>query len=230
MNANVSSVTMYATDPDRAQSIDLITSLRQRFDGRYLIDPFGADPQLQDVLAPVVLAAVRTRVEHGERLIRNGPALLVSNRGFGVVEPTALTVAVRCEIGRRLRIVGVPDIPVLGDMMRKLGGVIAYPGDVGALLRAGHMAAVPLGSSWSRWATGRPPLPLLVPALGYPVIPVAVMPGGPFGLPLRPWRVVVGEPLPILSKKGSGDPLAAAELAEAARTAIDTLISGDSNL
>ena len=37
---------------------------------------------------------------------RHGPALLVTNRGLGVLEPTALSVAVRKECGRRLRIVG----------------------------------------------------------------------------------------------------------------------------
>jgi hypothetical protein len=127
------------------------------------------------------------------------------------------------QAGRRPN-VGAPDVPVLGDLMRKLGGVMAYPGDVGALLRAGHLAAVPLGSTWLRTAGGTPPLPLLVPALGYPVIPVAVTPGGPFGLPLRPWRVVVGEALAVRSRRGSRDPLAAAELAEAAREAVSALL------
>jgi len=69
-----------------------------------------------------------------------------------------------------------------------------------------------------------PPIQLLVAALGYPVIPVAVRPGGPLGLPVRPWRVSVGEPLSIRATRGSGDPLAAAELAEAARENVQRLI------
>jgi hypothetical protein len=69
-----------------------------------------------------------------------------------------------------------------------------------------------------------PPIQLLVAALGYPVIPLAVRPGGPLGLPLRPWRVAVGEPLSVRASLGSGDPLAAAELAEAAREEVQRLL------
>lgn len=224
MSASVTSLPVYGVDPDRTQHTDLGTVVRRRVDGCYPIDPFGADPQFQDLVAPLLLASVRVRVEHADRLPRSGPALLVANRGLGVVEPTALAIALRIEVGRRLRVVGAPDVPVLGDLMRKLGGVMAYPGDVAALLRAGHVAAVPLGSTWLRTAGGTTPLPLLVPALGFVVIPVAVTPGGPLGLPLRPWRVVVGEPLASRAGPGSRDPLAAAELAEAAREAVDALL------
>ena len=135
------------------------------------------------------------QVEHPERLPRTGPAVLVSNRGLGVVEPTALAVALRQEAGRRLRVIGAPDVPILGDLMRKLGAVMSYQDDLAALLRAEHVAAIPLGPTWLRTGAGTPPIQLLVAALGYPVIPVAVRPGGPLGLPLRPWRVTVGEPL-----------------------------------
>ena len=103
---------------------------------------------------------------------RDGPALLVTNRGLGVLEPTALSVAVRQECGRRLRVVGTTELPVVGDVLRKLGSVGAYPGDLGALLRAGHLAALPLGVTWRRTGGGVPPTELLVAALGYPVIPV----------------------------------------------------------
>ena len=41
-----------------------------------------------------------------------GPAVIVSNRGFGVAEPAALGVAVQRASGRRLRVVGAPDVPV----------------------------------------------------------------------------------------------------------------------
>ena len=107
----------------------------------------------------------------------------MTNRGLGVLEPTALSVAVRQECGRRLRIVGTIELPVVSDVLRKLGSVGAYPGDVGALLRAGHLATLPLGVTWRRTGGGVPPTELLVAALGYPVIPVRVRPGGPLGLP-----------------------------------------------
>jgi 1-acyl-sn-glycerol-3-phosphate acyltransferase len=222
--ATVSVLPVYGVDPDRTQDTDLVTVARRRIEGRYPVDPFGADPQMQDLIAPLVTSVVHVQVDHPERLPEDGPAVLVSNRGLGVVEPAALSVALRQEAGRRLRVIGAPDVPVLGDLMRKLGAVMSYQNDLAALLRAEHVAAIPLGPTWLRTGAGTPPIQLLVAALGYPVIPVAVRPGGPFGLPLRPWRVAVGEPLPVRANRGSGDPLAAAELAEAARENVQRLI------
>jgi 1-acyl-sn-glycerol-3-phosphate acyltransferase len=224
---NITALPVYGVDPDRTQTTDLLTVARRRFEGRYPVDPFGADPQLQDLIAPFVLAGLRVDVEHPERLPSSGPAVLVSNRGLGVVEPAALSVALRQESGRRLRIVGAPDIPFLGDLARKLGAIMSYANDLAALLRAEHVAALPLGPTWLRTGTGTPPFALLVAALGYPVIPVAVRPGGPFGLPIRPWRVTVGRSLAVRAVRGSGDPLAAAELAEAARESVLRLLDAD---
>ena len=163
------------------------------------------------------------RVTGGEHLPPEGPALLVTNRGLGVLEPTALSVAVRQACGRRLRVVGTIELPVICDVLRKLGSVGAYPGDLGALLRAGRLATLPLGVTWRRTGGGVPPTGLLVAALGYPVIPVRVRPGGPFGLPLTPWRVHVGEPI-VVGAIGDRDPLEAAELAEAVREAVGLLV------
>lgn len=224
--SNVTPLPVYGVDTDRTQNTDLITVVRRRFEGRYPVDPFGADPQLQDLLAPFITSSVRVQVLYPERLPESGPAVLVSNRGLGVFEPAALAVALRQESGRRLRVIGAPDVPVLGDLMRKLGAVMSYAGDLAALLRAEHVAALPLGPTWLRTGTGTPPIQLLVAALGYPVIPVAIRPGGPFGLPIRPWRIIVGEPLPVRAIRGSGDPLAAAELAEAARDGVLRLLDG----
>lgn len=220
----VTPLPVYGVDADRTQTADLLHGLRRRFEGRYPVDAFGADPQLQDLVAPFVTSTLRVQVEHPERLPGAGPAVVVSNRGLGVVEPAALAVALRQESGRRLRIVGAPDVPFLGDLMRKLGAIMSYAGDLAALLRAEHVAALPLGPTWLRTGAGTPPIQLLVAALGYPVIPVAVRPGGPFGLPLRPWRVTVGRSLPVRAERGSGDPLAAAELAEAARESVLRLL------
>ena len=51
-----------------------------------------------------------------------------------------------------------------------------------------------------------------------------VRPGGPLGLPVRPWVVSVGEPLAPPEGTEPGDPLAAAELAEQARAAIADML------
>lgn len=217
----------FGIDVDRTGSLGSpATALARRLGGRYPIDPFGGDPQLQDALAPFADLLVRVTVEHPARLPARGPALLVANRGLGLAEPAVLATAVRRAVGRRLRVIGAPDVPILGDLVRKLGAVMAYPADLRAVLRAGHMAAVPLGPTWLRAGAGTPPTGLLMAALGYPVVPVAVRPGGPLGLPLRPWVVRVGRPLALRAPRGSADPLAAAELGEAARDAVQTLLDG----
>lgn len=217
----------FGIDTDRTGSLGPpLAALARRVQGRYPVDPFGGDPQLQDALAPLVEACVRVEVEHPERLPERGAALLVANRGLGILEPAVLATAVRRGAGRRLRIVGAPEAPVVGDLVRKLGAVAAYPADLAAVLRAGHLAAVPLGPTWLRAGAGTPPIGLLRAALDVTVLPVAVRPGGPLGLPLRPFRVRVGRPLARRVPRGSTDPLAAAELGEAARDAVQALLDG----
>lgn len=218
----------FGLDDDRVGPAETLPSaLRRRLDGRYPRDPFGLDPHLQDLVSPLFSLVGRAEVQGGDNIAARGPALLVSNRGFGLLEPVVLTVAVRQARGRRLRIVGTPDIPVFGDAMRALGGIPAYPDDLAALLRAGHLAAAPLGPTWLRTGVGTPPLQLLQAAAGFPVLPVAVVPGGPLGLPVRPWRVSVGEP--IVTAGDPDDPLEAAELGEAARAGVARLLRLESS-
>src|SRR5439155_7528778 len=64
----------------------LAAAIRRRVGGRYVVDPFGLDPQLCDIVAPAVGACVRVQVEHPERIPTTGPAALVSNRGGGIGE------------------------------------------------------------------------------------------------------------------------------------------------
>jgi len=92
------------------------------------------------------------------------------------------------------------------------------------MLRAGHLAAAPLGNTWFRAGVGEPPRALVAATLGYPLVPIAISPGGPFNLPLRPWRVVVGEPLLPPPATPAQDQLAAAELAEQVREAVRSLL------
>jgi 1-acyl-sn-glycerol-3-phosphate acyltransferase len=218
----------FGLDDDRVgPSESPVTALRRRLDGRYPRDPFGLDPHLQDLLSPLFGLIARVEVTGGDNIPARGPALLVSNRGFGLLEPAALGVSVRRVRGRRLRIIGTPELPVFGDALRALGGIPAYPDDVAALLRAGHLAAVPLGPTWLRTGVGTPPLELLLAATGFPLVPVAVVPGGPLGLPVRPWRVLVGEA--IVTPGDPDDPLQAAELGEAARSGVRRLILGESS-
>jgi 1-acyl-sn-glycerol-3-phosphate acyltransferase len=215
----------YGIDADRVLATDsLFAAARRRIDGRYSIDQFGGDPHLMDLLAPIPSAFVRVEVEGADHLPRSGPALLVVNRGTGVVEPLVLGVAVRRAAGRRLRVVGAPEVPLLGPAARKLGAVGYRPDDVAAMLRAGHLAAAPLGMTWLRGGAGQAPRSLVAATLGFPVVPVAVRPGGPLNLPLRPWRVIVGAALLPPPGTTAHDQLAAAELSEQVRDAVRGLL------
>jgi 1-acyl-sn-glycerol-3-phosphate acyltransferase len=213
----------YGLDTDRVLATDsLPAALRRRLRGQYAVDEFGADPHLMDLTAGLV--ALPVTVEHGEHVPQVGPALLVANRGLGFLEPLAVVRAVHVACGRRARVVGAPEVPVLGDALRKLGAIGYRPDDVAALLRAGNVAAAPLASTWFRSGPGEPPRALLVATLGFPVLPVAVQPGFPFGRPGRPWRVRFGEPLFPPAGTGPDDQLAAAELAAEVQTRVQALL------
>ncbi|MCJ7672722.1 MAG: hypothetical protein MUP67_11855 [Acidimicrobiia bacterium] len=215
----------YGIDADRVLATDgLVAAARRRLGGRYAIDQFGGDPHLMDLVSFVPAAMIRVDVEGAEHLPRVGPALLVANRGFGVAEPLVLGLAIRRAAGRRLRVVGAPEVPLLGPAARKLGAVGYRPDDIAALLRAGHLAAAPLGNTWMRAGAGEAPRALVAATLGFPVVPVAVRPGGPFNLAIRPWRVVVGQPLLPPPGTAPDDQLAAAELSEQVRDAVSDLL------
>lgn len=217
----------FGIDSDRLLARDsLLDAARRRWAGRYAVDEFGGDPHLQDfVLAPVV-GRIPLHVIGGDRLPRFGPALLVANRGPGFLEPLVLSGAVQRTVRRRLRLVGMPNPPLLGTLTHKLGGVGRRAGDVAAVLRAGHLAAAPLAMTLSATGVGEAPRAVIAATLGFPLLPVAVRAGGPAGLPTRPWVVTVGDVLAPPEGTEPGDPLAAAELAEAVRAAISGMLAG----
>ncbi len=215
----------YGIDADRVLGTDsLLAAARRRLDGRYAVDQFGGDPHLMDLVAPIPNALIRVEVDGAEHLPRHGPALLVSNRGFGILEPLVLGLAIRRAAGRRLRVVGAPEVPVLGPVARKLGAVGYRPDDVAAMLRAGHLAAAPLGMTWLRGGAGEAPRALVAATLGFPLVPVTVRPGGPLNLVIRPWRVTVGPALLPPLGTPAHDQLAAAELAEQVRDAVGAML------
>lgn len=216
----------YGIDADRVLATDsLRAAARRRIDGRYAVDQFGGDPHLMDLVAPLPAALIHLEVEGAEHLPRIGPALLIANCGFWLAEPLVLGLAIRRVAGRRLRVVGAPEVPILGPAARKLGAVGYRPDDVAAVLRAGHLSAAPLGMTWLRAGAGQAPRGLFAATLGFPVVPVGIRPGGPFNFALRPWRVRVGQPL--LPPPGTipHDQLAAAELAEQVRDAVRGLLA-----
>jgi hypothetical protein len=217
----------FGLDADRVTPAEPIpTALRRRLAGRYPVDPFGLDPQLCDLSAPIVESLISVQVENAERIPSVGPAALVANRGLGVTEPAALAVAVRKCTQRRLRVVGAPNLAFVGGFSRRFGAVGASAEDVASTLRAGHLVAVPLSPTWLRTGAGTPPLALVQAMMEVPVIPVAVRASGPFGTPVR-WQVTIGEPCVLDHSYAPGDPLGAAELGEAVRAAVGALLRGE---
>jgi len=215
----------YGIDDDRLLRRDpVVGALRRRLTGHYAVDAFGGDPHLQDfVLAPVA-GRIPMRIDGAEHLPTEGPALLVANHGPLLVEPLVLVGAVQRTVARRLRVVGLAAPPVIGALTHKLGGVSGHGGDVAAVLRSGHLAAVPLTRRWLGTGAGEAPRGVIAATLGYPVLPVALALRGPLGLPVAAWSVRIGAPLLPPEGTEAGDPLAAAELAESVRASVTALL------
>jgi 1-acyl-sn-glycerol-3-phosphate acyltransferase len=212
-------------DPDRiARPEPFWASVRRRVSGRYPVDPFGLDPQLADLFVPVFDAAVRVRVAGGEHVPATGPAVIVSNRGFGVAEPAALGVAVQRASGRRLRVVGAPAIAFVGTLTRRLGAISASEPDVAAALRAGHLVGIPLAPTWLRTGAGDAPLEVARALTVAPIIPAAIRAVGRFGSVIGSWEVTFGPMVTLPDPYDQDDPLAAARFTGAMRRAVGALL------
>jgi 1-acyl-sn-glycerol-3-phosphate acyltransferase len=202
-----------------------ITALKRRLAGRFEIDPFGLDPQLADLVTPAFSLALPVRVSGGEHVPEHGPATIVANRGFGVVEPAALCLAVQRATGRRLRVIGAPALPLFGALTRRLGAIAASEPDITVALRAGHLVGVPLAHTFLRTGAGASPHALM-PALTHArIIPAAVKPGRPFGTALGAWQVRFGPLVTLDDPYDPDDPLAAARFADAMRAAVRRLLT-----
>jgi hypothetical protein len=199
---------------------DTVGLVQRRLSGQYEIDEWGYDPDLIHFLDPLMGLRWRVEVQDSEHVPARGPVVLVANRRLGVDEPIAVARGIRRATGRRVRFLGIPDIAPAGPALRRLGGALNRPDELASLLRAGQLVALPLSRSYRRRprAGGLPP-ESLAPALtvGAAVVPVAAVGGEVTGR----WRVLVGEPVPMPSGTG---PLAVAELAEAAREAVQALL------
>jgi hypothetical protein len=216
----------YGLDVDCVSPPDsILRAVKRRWDGRYTVDPFGLDPQLADLATPVVNLFVRVDVTGAEHVPNEGGAVIVANRGFGIMEPAALALAVRQASGRRLRVIGAPATPVFGALFRRLGAISDTARDLATCVRSGHLVAVPLAPTWLRTDAGMPPLPLMQAMTRAPAVPAAVTPGGPFGTAIRPWRVRFGPCVTLDEPFDPGDPLGAARLAEAVRDAVSQLLA-----
>jgi 1-acyl-sn-glycerol-3-phosphate acyltransferase len=219
-------VTIETLDADRVSRPEsLPRALTRRFGGHYPVDPFGLDPQLADIVTPLFTFALPLQVEGGEHVPRTGAATIVANRGFGLIEPAALGVAVQRATGRRLRVIGAPAVPFLGALTRRLGAISASEQEVAVAIRAGHLVGVPLSPTWLRTSAGVPPHALMSALTHAPIIPAAVTAAGPFGFAVRGWRVRFGPYVQLDEPYDADDPLAAAHFGDAMRTAVRALLT-----
>ncbi len=218
--------TLDPLDADRiTRPESLPVGVKRRLSGRFPIDPFGLDPQLANLVAPVAAVAVPVRVIGAEHVPASGPAVIVANRGFGIAEPAALGLAVQRATGRRLRIVGAPSLPFVGALTRRLGALAASEEDVAVALRAGYLVGVPLSPTWLRTGAGMPPLALMPAVTHAPIVPAAVRPGGPFGSALGRWIVRFGPLVTLDDPYDPDEPLAAARFGDAMRASVRALLT-----
>ena len=217
----------YGIDADRVLALDPpAEAWQRRIDGRYPVDPFGGDPHLQDLVPPYALAGLRVDVEHGgahpaprSRAARVEPELRVG------VEPRGARRAVRRVAAGACACSASPRCPLVGAGSTSWAAIGRRPHDVAALLRAGHLAAVPLAPDVAPAGRRRPAARVCSRR--------ARLPGhAGRGAPRRPVRRCRSAAGTSSSASRShppagtkpGDQLAAAELAEQVRAAIRALL------
>ncbi len=213
-------------DADRVSTPEpLIAAVRRRFMGRYPVDPFGLDPQVADFVMPVFAAMIRVQTSGGEHVPDRGPAVIVANRGFGVAEPTALGIAVQHATGRRLRVVGAPQMPIVGPLARRLGAIASTDDDVVAALHAGYLVGLPLSQTWMRTGAGALS-PAVAPAMAHaPIVPAAVQTVGRLGTVLGTWQVRFGPLVTLPETYDRDDPIAAARFADEVRHSVAAVLA-----
>lgn len=124
--------------------------LRQRLAGDYVIDDFGYDDQLTELLAqivePIAERWFRLQVRGVENIPPDGGALLVSNHSGTLPLDGLITgYAVRKHTGRALRPLGadlVFSLPFVAPIARKMGATLACNEDAERLLRGGELVGV----------------------------------------------------------------------------------------
>jgi len=198
----------------------MVAPMWRRAQGRFDMDEWGLDPDLVAMADPAFALRWDIAVTGADHLPAVGGAVLVFNRRFGVSEPWVLARGVRQASGRFVRTVGVPDVAPIGAFLRRFGGVLDRTDEIAGLLRAGQLVGLPMSREVrTRERVGQLEVARIEAAIatGSPVVPVALV-GRESG---RSWAIVVGEPI---SPSVDAGPLAAAELAEATRRAVQGLV------
>lgn len=193
----------------------------RRITGTFPIDEWGFDPDIASLTA--LLTRLRWSAEVvGEQYIPEiGSALVVHNSRFQMGESLLVSDALGRASSRPVRFSGVPDMVMVGPVLRRMGGVPGGLDDLRVLLRAGELVSVALARELTHpFHAGPAPIEAIGVALaqGAPVLPVAIS-----GFePGRHRRIVIGEPITTRRRVGV---VTAEELAATVRARVQDLLT-----
>lgn len=170
--------------------------LRRRLTGDYETDEFGFDPDLTDhlllpMLRPWFRRWFRVETEGVQNVPDTGGALIVANHSGTIpVDALMATVALHDDhpASRRFRLLGadlVFQVPLVGELARKLGATLACNEDAERLLTEGELVGVfpegfkgvgkPFSERYTLQRFGRGGFVSAALRTGAPIIPCAIV-------------------------------------------------------
>lgn len=108
---------------------------------RPTVDEWGRDAQVVGLLAP--LAHLRWDISvGGQHHLPKGAALVVVNTRRMALTPLSTALALSEALDRPVRFVGRPDFVPFGPLLRRVGGLLTLPEEIGGALRAGEIVVL----------------------------------------------------------------------------------------
>ncbi len=186
---------------------------------RHTVDEWGRD-QLAVTLAVAALRARWDIAVGGDHHLPDGGVLLVNNGRRWSMAMLYTALALGDAADRPVRFAGRPDAVPFGPMLRRLGGIVLDPAEIGAALRGGDVVIVSAAPRRHPRQAG-PITPHIVRAAVdavAPVHPLATL----TTIAARRVRVELGPCVKV--KQHRRGPLADAELAEAAQRGLQSML------
>ena len=186
------------------------------------VDDWGRDAQLVGIARRLAGLRWSVDVDGEQHLPRTAGALLVASSRRYSLSALFAAFTVGALVERPVRFVGRPDVAPVGDLLRRLGGLLARPDEVAGALRHGElvlMTTAPTGNARHAGAVDHALL-AAAGATGVAVHPVATL----SSRLARSARVTIGPAM--RPRRGRRGPLAEVELAEDVQRAIQRMLDG----
>jgi len=187
---------------------------------RHSVDDWGRDPRFVEQASRLARLRWDVAVDGEQHLPRRGGALLVASSRRYSLSALFATLAIGEIIDRPVRFVGRPDSAPVGDVLRRIGGLLARRDEIAGALRHHEivlMTAAPTGHAREAGAVDHALVAAAV-ATGVPVYPVATL----SSRSSRAARVKIGPQVrPAHDRRG---PLAEVELADATQRSLQRLL------